>query len=180
MNGNSLKRGDTVRIEYIRPGKEVTYYEEDFFAQDETCLHTLKTLPEDISMRLSKALVEQNLIQPDQHVGTIEKLYFFNEPFNLLIFREMDGSLIGHYSDIGEPAIQFSPSEFQMTDLFLDVWLFPDGRLHELDWDEFEEAIDKQVITPMQADLARSTMKRLVEETNKGIYPSKYTNHFNI
>lgn len=170
-----MKRGDIVRIEYIRPGKEVTYYEEDFFAQDETCLRTFKKLPEEISTRLSDALVEQNLIQPDQRVGTIEKLYFFNEPFNLLIFRETGGSLLGYYSDIGEPATQISPTEFQMTDLFLDIWLFPDGRLLELDWDEFEEAIQEQAITSEQAHLARNAMKRLVDETATGIYPQEYT-----
>ncbi len=170
-----MKRGDTVRIEYIRPGKQVTYYEEEFFAQDETCLRTFKTLPEDISTRLSEALVEQKLIQPNQRVGTIAKVYFFNEPFNLLEFRGMDGILLGHYSDIGNPAIQLSPAEFQMTDLFLDIWLFPDGRLLELDWDEFEEAIQNQIITPAQAELARSTMKRLVEEIDMGIYPFEYT-----
>lgn len=176
----SLKRGDLVRIEYIRPGKEVTYYEEDFYAQDEACLRTFKTLPEDISTRLSKALVEQKLIQPNQRVGTIAKVYFFNEPFNLLEFREMDETLLGYYSDIGEPTIQLSPTEFQMTDLFLDIWLFPDGRLLELDWDEFEEAIEKKVIFSKQAELARSAMKRLVEESARGIYPLKYSNHFNI
>ncbi len=170
-----MKRGDIVRIEYIRPGKDVTYYEEDFYAQDETCLRTFKTLPDDISTRLSRALLEQHLIQPHQRVGTIAKRYFFNEPFNLLEFRELDGTLLGYYSDIGEPAIQLSPSEFQMTDLFLDIWLFPDGRLLELDWDEFEEAIQNQVITPAQADLAREAMKRLVDETAKGIYPFHYT-----
>ena len=175
-----MKRGDLVRIEYIRPGKEVTYYEEDFFAQDETCLRTFKKLPEEISARLSSALLEQNLIQPNQRVETIEKLYFFNEPFNLLIFREMGGSLLGYYSDIGEPATQLSPTEFQMTDLFLDIWLFPDGRLLELDWDEFEEAIEKKVITSAQADLARNAMKRLTEEIAGGIYPERYGNHFNI
>ena len=175
----NLKRGDTIRIEYIRPGKDVTYYEEDFFALDETCLHTFKTLPDEISTRLSRALLEQNLIQPGKRVGTITKFYFFNEPFNLLEFRELDGTLLGQYSDIGEPALQVSLTEFQMTDLFLDIWLFPDGRLLELDWDEFEEAIEKQVITSTQAELARITMKRLVEEATKGIYPIKYINHFN-
>ena len=40
-----MKRGDLVRIEYIRPGKDVTYYEEDFFALDETCLRTHKNSP---------------------------------------------------------------------------------------------------------------------------------------
>lgn len=175
-----MQRGDRVRIEYIRPGKDVTYYEEEFFAQDEACLRTFKTLPEDISMRLSKALLEQNLIQPNQRVGMITKVYFFNEPFNLLEFRELDGTLLGHYSDIGEPTIQLSPTEFQMTDLYLDIWLMPNGRLLELDWDEFEEAIEKQIITPAQADLARSAMQRLVEEVARGTYPTNYIYHFNI
>ena len=178
MNGN-LKPGDLVRVEYIRPGKEVTYYEEDFLAQDETYIRTFKTLPEEISTRLSEALVKQQLIQPGQRVGTIAKVYFFNEPFNLLEFRELDGTLLGHYSDIGEHAIRISDNEIQMTDLYLDIWLFPDGRLLELDWDEFEEAIEKQVITSAQAELARNIMKRLVGEVKKGIYPNQYINHFN-
>ena len=174
-----MKRGDLVRIEYIRPGKETTYYEEDFFAQDESCLRTFKTLPNDISMRLSRSLVKQELIKPDQRVGTISKVYFFAEPFNLLTFQEIDGTLLGHYSDIGEPAIRISDTEIRMTDLFLDIWLFPDGKLLELDWSEFEEAIQNRIITSTQADMARSTMQRLVNETAKGIYPSRYTSHFN-
>jgi len=175
-----LERGDIVRIEYIRPGKDVTYYVEDFLAKDETCLQTFKILPEDISIRLSKALLEQNLIQPGKRVGSITKFYFFNQPFNLLEFRELDGALLGQYSDIGEPVAQVSPTEFQMTDLFLDIWLFPDGKLVELDWDEFEGAIEKQVITFAQANLARNTMKRLVDEATKGIYPDQYADHFKI
>ena len=173
-----MKLGDTICIEYIRPGKEVTYYEEDFFAQDETCIRTFKTLPADISAGLSQSLIKQNLIQPGQQVETIAKVYFFTEPFNLLEFRDMDGSILGHYSDIGEPAIRISENEIQMVDLYLDIWLHPDGQLLELDWDEFEEAVQKQVITSTQADLARTTMHRLVAENAEGIYPSKYTTHF--
>ena len=173
-----MKTGDLIRIEYIRPGKEVTFYEEDFFAQDETCIRTFKTLPDDISARLSESLVKQQLIQPSQCVGTISKVYFFTEPFNLLEFRDVNGALLGHYSDIGEPAIRISPNEIQMTDLYLDIWLYPNGELLELDWDEFEEAIQKQVITWAQSELARTTMQRLITETKNGIYPSKYANHF--
>jgi len=169
-----VQRGDLVRIEYIRPGKETTYYEEDLLTLDETCLRTHKTLPDDISVRLSQSLVEQKLIKTGQRVGAIDKVYFFNEPFNLLEFRELDGSLLGNYSDIGEPAIRISENEIQMTDLYLDIWLFPDGRLLELDWDEFEEAIEKQIITSAQAELARTAMQRLVDETARGIYPSRY------
>lgn len=172
-----MKPGDLIRIEYIRPGKETTYYEEDFVSQDDICLRTHKTLPPNISERLSRALERDKLILPRQRVGMVVKTYFFHEPFNLLEFREPDGKLLGYYSDIGEPARPLTPDKIQMTDLYLDIWLFPDGRLLELDWDEFEEAIQQQVITTAQADLARSAMKRLVTEVESGIYPAKYLNH---
>ena len=171
--------GDLIRIEYIRPGKETTYYEEDFLSQDGICLRTHKTLPSDIAENLSRALQKQNLIAADQRAVIIRKTYFFTEPFNLLEFCDRDGSILGYYSDIGEPLLQLTPDTFQMIDLYLDIWLFPDGRLLELDWDEFEEAIQKQVISPAQADLARRAIKRLVVEVEQGIYPAKYLHHFN-
>jgi hypothetical protein len=166
--------GDLIRIEYIRPGKETTFYEENFVSQDDLCLRTRKTLPPDIVERLSRALQKQKLIGAEQSAALITKAYFFTEPFNLLAFYERDGTALGYYSDIGEPLLQLTPDTFQMTDLYLDIWLFPDGRLLELDWDEFEEAIQKQVITTTQADLARNAMKRLVAEVEQGIYPAKY------
>jgi predicted RNA-binding protein associated with RNAse of E/G family len=169
-----MNPSDPVRIEYIRPGKEITYYEEDFVSQDDVCLRTFKTLPPDISEHLSRALLKQGLILPGQQVFTIGKTYFFAEPFNLLEFRETNGDLLGYYSDIGEPTIQLDSNTFQMTDLFLDIWLYPDGRLLELDWDEFEEAIENQMITSAQADIAREAMKRLVAEVKEDIYPSSY------
>ena len=169
-----MQPGDPVRIIYIRPGKEVSYYAEDFVAQDEICLRTFKQLPMEIVARLTRALQRDNLIGPKAEVHIIRKAYFFNQAFNLLEFRDQNGELLGHYSDIGEPVIQLSENKFQMTDLYLDIWLYPDGRLLELDWDEFEEAIKLQVITPAQADVARATMLRLVEEVKQGIYPGKY------
>lgn len=169
-----MKRGETVRIEYIRPGKYTHVYEEDFLSLDNSCLRTHKVLPEDIGIALSEALQSQGLVAAGERVGIIDKTYLFEAPFNLLEFRRADGSLLGYYSDIGEPVIQRSEADFQMTDLFLDVWLSPDGRLLELDWEEFEEAVQGRVISPAQADLARKAMRRIVDETAKGIYPFRY------
>lgn len=169
-----MKRGEIVRIEYIRPGKYTHVYEEDFLSLDESCLRTHKVLPEDVSVALGNALFSQGLIEADERVGIIDKTYPFEEPFNLLEFRRADGSLLGYYSDIGEPVVQLGEDRFQMTDLFLDVWLSPDGRLLELDWDEFEEAVQGHVISPAQADLAREAMRRIVDESARGVYPFRY------
>ena len=65
-----MKPGDTVHIEYIRPGKEITYFEEDLVTQDDTRLRTFKSLPPDIVERLSRALQTQNLIAHNQQVLT--------------------------------------------------------------------------------------------------------------
>lgn len=164
-----------MRIEYIRPGKYMHVYEEDFLSLDESCLRTHKVLPEDVSVALGNALFSQGLVAAGERVGIIDKTYLFEEPFNLLEFRRADGSLLGYYSDIGEPVTRLGEDLFQMTDLFLDVWLSPDGRLLELDWDEFEEAVQGQVISPAQADLARKAVRRIVDETAEGIYPLRYT-----
>ena len=166
--------GDRVYMEYIRPGKETTYYEEDFVSQNEICLRTSRTLLPEIIERLSRALQEQKLIDSHQHVGSIAKTYFFNEPFNLLQFHDLDGNLLGYYSDIGMPAMQLTADTYQMTDLYLDIWLFPDGRLLELDWDEFEEALQNDILSVEQAELAKAAMQRLVREAADGIYPGKY------
>ena len=162
-------------IQYIRPGKELTTYREDFVSEDEHCLVTFKTLPPEISLHLGAALQGQGLIHGGQQVHTIKKVYYFHEPFNLLEFRSPEGELLGHYSDIGTPLERLGDGDYVMLDLFLDIWLYPNGLLVELDWDEFEDAIQRELITPAQAELARQTMQRLVAEAKDGIYPGKYS-----
>lgn len=169
-----MNPGELISIEYIRPGKEITYYEEPLVSLDNICLRTFKHLPNEIAEGLSKTLQEQRLIAPHQHTVAIAKTYFFTEPFDLLEFQDEDGSLLGYYSDVGEPLVQIGENSFQMIDLYLDIWLYPNGRLLELDWDEFEAAIQKQIITASQADLARAAMLRLVREVSEGMYPAKY------
>jgi predicted RNA-binding protein associated with RNAse of E/G family len=131
-------------------------------------------LPEDISLRLTDSLYKDGLIPQGVRVHTIVKTYFYDEPFNLLIFRDTEGNLLGHYSDIGEPVKKLGEGEYAMLDLFLDIWLMPDGTLLELDWDEFAEAVEQNLVTPAQAELARATLERLKIEIASGIYPRRY------
>ncbi|HEX9838506.1 MAG TPA: DUF402 domain-containing protein [Anaerolineales bacterium] len=103
----------------------------------------------------------------------VAKTYFFGEHFNLLEFREEDGDLLGYYSDIGTPLVK-TEDGYLMTDWFLDIWMKLDGVLLELDIDEFEEAISKNLLSSLEVDQARSTFARLIEEVKNGIYPYAY------
>lgn len=160
-------------IHYQRPGKPLTVYTEDLVSDNGLRLRTFKTLPPEISERLSLAMQKDGLIESQNRVLTIAKVYFYNENFNLLEFRALNGDLLGYYSDIGTP-ITRTPDGYTMTDWFLDLWLAPDGTVLELDWDEFEAARAAGLLTESEAAIARATLERLKTEIGAGLYPSQY------
>jgi predicted RNA-binding protein associated with RNAse of E/G family len=162
-----------IRIEYIRPGKETSFYIEDLVYIDSMRLKTFKTLLPENASRLAQGMVSAGMIEPHQKAVMVAKTYFFREHFNLLEFRDENREMLGYYSDIGTPLAK-TEDGYSMTDWFLDIWLKPDGVLMELDIDEFEEAISQNLLSSLEVDRARSTFARLIEEVNKGIYPNAY------
>lgn len=162
-----------IRIEYVRPGKDTTIFVEELVSLNSICLKTFKTLPPEIVVPLSRTLVAEGLIASHQKAVSIAKTYFFREHFDLLEFYDQNGDLLGYYSDIGTPLAR-TRDGYTMTDWFLDLWLDPQGRLLELDVDEFEEAVAQKLLSRPESDQARQTFDRLIEEVNKGIYPHAY------
>lgn len=82
-----------------------------------------------------------------------------------------DGRHTGYYVDVLEPVRwqgDDSATLEPLTDLFLDLWVAPDGRWQVLDEPEFLEAEAKGWITPAQAAHARCTLAHLVELAQAG------------
>ena len=65
-----------------------------------------------------------------------------------------------------------------IVDLFLDLWIAPDGRFEVLDEDEFEEAAARGVLTEQQTDHARSILQWLIEATERGDFPPAAVKEF--
>lgn len=162
-----------VAIEYIRPGKDVQQFVEDLVFEDEHYLKTFKIFPESIAGRLTQSLRDNGFINESQRTTSITKVYFFHEHFNLLQFHDENRQTLGYYSDVGTPLIK-TASGYQMTDWFLDIWLSPDGKLFELDMDEFEVALSNNLISESDAAVARNTFSRLINEVKLGVYPHSY------
>lgn len=82
-----------------------------------------------------------------------------------------DGRHTGYYVDVLEP-VHWQGADIAtiepLTDLFLDLWVSPDGHWQVLDEPEFLEAEAKQWITPEQAVHARRTLAHLVELARAG------------
>lgn len=163
----------TITVEYVRPGKETSYYEEDVLVETDEYLKTFKRLPDEIAERLTFSLRDNQFIAPNQYCACVTKIYFFHEYFNVLLFQDEQGGLLGYYSDIVTPLIR-TRDGYQMTDWFLDIWLYPNGTLVELDEDEFEDALTRNLLNTAEAEIARATFVRLIREANTGLYPPAY------
>ena len=162
-----------ITVKYVRPGKETSYYEEDVIIENDEYLKSFKRMPEEIAERLTRSLREQHFVAQDQYCACITKIYFFHEYFNLLLFQDEHEGLLGYYSDIGTPLTK-TPDGYQMIDWFLDIWLSPDGTLFELDEDEFEDALARDLLSTSEAEIARATFSRLINEVKTGVYPNAY------
>ncbi|CAN5763255.1 hypothetical protein BH23GEM9_BH23GEM9_34850 [soil metagenome] len=77
----------------------------------------------------------------------------------------------GYYANILTPVVFRSPTRWETTDLFLDVWLGADGALLLLDEEEFNEACGLGWVSDTAADAARREADRLLSAASAGTWP---------
>jgi predicted RNA-binding protein associated with RNAse of E/G family len=90
-------------------------------------------------------------------------------------FHSPDGEFTGFYANVLTPVERLGIEEgaevWRTTDLFLDVVLTPDGRVHVLDRDELEEALHRGWIDSDRARAAEREADRLVRAALNGEWP---------
>ncbi len=98
-------------------------------------------------------------------------LYFFwDEWFNVIRIYDRDLEFKGYYSDIITP-VQKTLTMYTATDLYLDLFMFPDGTYVVEDEDEFEEAVRRGLMDEGIIRNAREAIDRLVLMAEAGKYP---------
>lgn len=78
----------------------------------------------------------------------------------------------GYYCDIITP-MRRAENHYEITDLFLDLWVTPEGAYQIQDNDEFEEAIANDWIHPDLASKARKALQNLIAEVESGVFPPR-------
>jgi hypothetical protein len=163
-----------VAIHYRRLDQRgTTLYTETLVSDDGVRLQTFTAIPDEYRTAISQGLWGLGLLPRTQTFGSVRKHYFYAEPFDVLEFFDTAGRLAGYYSDITLPLTRVD-GEYFITDLFLDVWITPQGAAHELDWEEFEEAARRGVLSAEQQAHARQAMRRLRAEIAAGAFPFQY------
>jgi len=108
---------------------------------------------------------------------------FKGRPFDIGRVHRPDGTWTGYYADILEPVRWegSDPTTLQpIVDLFIDLWVAPDGRYVVLDEDEFEEAISLGRLKSGQIDHARGVLRELIQATGRGEFPPAMVKEFRL
>jgi predicted RNA-binding protein associated with RNAse of E/G family len=96
------------------------------------------------------------------------------------IFHRADGSVTGIYANILTPCVFEEGGVWRTTDLFLDLWIDPEGHVRTLDEDELEEAEAKGWVESDTAHRARKEVKILSDQASAGDWPPKIVGEWTL
>ncbi len=86
-------------------------------------------------------------------------------------FHRANHSFTGIYANILTPPVIQAGGVWETTDLFLDIWVNPEGRLSVLDADQLMEAEAKGWVSRDQAKRAREEVEWIKREHDAGRWP---------
>ena len=97
--------------------------------------------------------------------------YFLKRNYKVSKFLFSDDSLIYWYCDIIDYTHDEADDSYIFRDLLADVIVFPDGFVKVIDLDEFEEALDRSLITETDVRMALKTLDNLLRTIYDGRFP---------
>jgi hypothetical protein len=98
---------------------------------------------------------------------------FKDKWFDVGKFYDRSKNWLGYYCDIVKPIrrLMSGSSTCVLTDLFLDLWITPDGKVYVLDEDELENAVRHGLISSTLAKKARLQVRMLVRKSELHEFP---------
>ncbi len=101
-----------------------------------------------------------------------EMIYFafIGEHYDILKVYDREGNFKGLYIDV-LAYTKRRGNTVEMLDLFLDVFVFPDGTAFLLDEDELEMALNHELIDRKTFEQAYSTARKILKSLKTGSFP---------
>lgn len=162
-----------VRINYRRPPNRLQVFEQTMVHDGEDVKVTLAEAP---TSRAPMRIEGQIVLEPGSEV------VWFTFPdawHDVGRFHRADGTFTGLYANILTPPA-LDGTEWDTTDLFLDVWLSPQGDVLLLDEEELDEALGREWLDALTAARAREEGRRLVREAAEGVWPPRVVHEWTL
>ena len=161
---------ETITLTYKRLPDRVNYFQQELLYEDSEVIVTSQRIKPSSPIVLNGETVLGDNFTAVWFVFT-GLWYDIGKIYNL------DNEWTGYYCDIMMP-VKRSSDQFEIVDLFLDLWVSPDGSYEIQDEDEFETALEEGVITPELAEKARNALNDLIDAVTSGRFPPEFVQNF--
>ena len=161
---------ETITLTYKRLPDRVNYFQQELLYEDSEVIVTSQRIKPSSPIVLNGETVLGDNFTAVWFVFT-GLWYDIGKIYNL------DNEWTGYYCDIMMP-VKRSADQFEIVDLFLDLWVSPDGSYEIQDEDEFETALEEGVITPELAEKAQNALNDLIDAVTSGRFPPEFVQNF--
>ncbi len=160
----------TITLTYKRLPDRINYYKQQLlYADDDVIVTTQKIKPSTEMIQNGKTVLGDNF--------TAIWFVFSGLWYDIGKIYNLNNEWTGYFCDIIKP-VNLSSNNFEIVDLFLDLWVSPDGSYEIQDEDEFETALKKGVIATELAEKARNALYDLIDEVVSGKFPPEFVKNF--
>ena len=161
---------ETIELIYKRLPDRVHYFEQNLLYEDNDVIITTQHIKPS-----SPIVIDGVTVLGDNYRAVW--FVFANRWYDIGKIYNLDDQFTGYYCDIILP-MKRTDTYFEITDLFLDLWVSPDGSYQVEDEDEFESAIARNWIQTDLANQAREALQDLIVEIESGVFPPEITNRW--
>lgn len=161
---------ETIELIYKRLPDRVNYFPQNLLYEDDDVIVTTQHIKPS-----SPIVIDGVTVLGDNYRAVW--FVFANRWYDIGKIYNLENQFTGYYCDIILP-MKRTETHFEITDLFLDLWVSPDGSYQVEDEDEFESAITHNWIQTGLANQARNALQGLIAEIESGAFPPEITNRW--
>ena len=157
---------ETITLTYKRPPDRVNHFQQELLYVDEAVIVTSQRV------KPSSPIIQNGETVLGDNFAAIW-FVFTGLWYDVGKVYNLDNEWTGYYCDVMKPVkrgadVAGKPSYFEITDLFLDLWVNPDGTYEIQDEDEFEDAIQNGAIDAELEIKAREVLDTLIAKVENG------------
>ena len=160
----------TITLTYKRLPDRINYFEQQLLYEDKEVIVTTQSVTPSTPI-----VINGETVLGDNF--TVIWFVFTGLWYDIGKIYNLNGEWTGYYCDIILP-VERSSDKFEIVDLFLDLWVSPDGTYEIQDEDEFETAITNDIIEKELAEMARIALNKLIDEVESGNFPPEFVKNF--
>lgn len=162
---------ETVILTYKRPPNRVNHFQQELLYLDDAVIVTSQRV------KPSSPIVQNGETVLADNFAAVW-FVFTGLWYDVGKVYNLENEWTGYYCDVLKPVkrsvdVNGKLNRFEITDLFLDLWINPDGTYEIQDEDEFEEAVQKGAIDAELERKALEVLKSLIAEVESGHLESR-------